>query len=61
MEAKKQGIKFIYPPMLESVHGIGGGLGVLYDLSNKEYFKKNLRHQIKRLLLGLGVLPKVKR
>lgn len=60
MEAKKLGIKFIYPPMFERVHGIGGGFGVSYDLSDKEYFKKNLRHQIKRLLFGLGVLPRVK-
>lgn len=60
MEAKKQSVRFIYPPMFERVYGIGGGFGVSYDLSDKEYFKKNLKHQIKRLLFGLGFLPRVK-
>lgn len=60
MEAKKKGIKFIYPSMAERVHGIGGGFGITYDLSDKEYFRMNLKHQIKRLLFWLGVLPWVK-
>lgn len=60
MEAKKVGVRFIYPPMAERVHGIGGGFGIEYDLSDTEYFKLNMRHQLKRLLWGLGVLPRVK-
>jgi len=60
MEAKEKGIKFIYPPMFERVHGVGGGFGVTYDLSDKEYRKLNLRHQLKRLLFGIGLLPWVK-
>lgn len=60
MEAKGKDIKFIYPPMLERVHGIGGGFGVSYDLSDKEYFKKNIKHQVKRFLFWLGILPQVK-
>lgn len=60
MAARRMGIKFIYPPMAERVHGVGGGFGISYDLSDKEYRKLNLRHQLKRLLFGIGLLPRVK-
>lgn len=60
MEAIEKGIKFIYPPLKERVHGVGGGFGVTYDLSDKKYIRLNLKHQIKRFLFWLGWLPRVK-
>ena len=60
LEAKKRGIKFIYPPLAERVHGAGGGFGVTYDLSDKDYLKLNMRHQVKRFLFWLGWLPRMK-
>lgn len=59
MEARKKGIKFIYPPMAERVHGVSGGFGKSYDLSNIGYLKLNLINQVKRLLFGIGIYPMI--
>ena len=60
MQAQKQGIRFVYPSLPERVHGIGGGFGVTYDVSDWTYFKLNIRHQLKRFLFQIGILPRVK-
>ena len=60
MKAKEKGVKFIYPPLKERVHGVGGGFGVTYDLTDREWFRLNVKHQMKRLLFGIGLLPRVK-
>lgn len=60
MQAQKKGIHFVYPPHPERVHGIGGGFGITYDVSDWKYFKLNVKHQLKRLLFWLGILPRIK-
>lgn len=59
--SKKCGVKFIYPPLPVRIDGIGGGFGDVYNISDKEYRKKNCIHQLRRLLFYFGILPWVKK
>lgn len=54
---KKSKSKFIYPLVPANVDGVSGGFGVSYNISKYQYFKCNLKHQIRRFLFRLGVLP----
>lgn len=60
MQAQERGFRFVYPSLPERVHGVGGGFGVTYDISDWQYFKLNVKHQLKRLLFQIGILPRVK-
>lgn len=60
MQAQERGFRFVYPSFPERVHGVGGGFGVTYDISDWQYFKLNVKHQLKRLLFQIGILPRVK-
>lgn len=57
----KLGVDFIYPPLLARVDGIGGGFGNVYNISDKEYCKRNYIHQFRRLLFFFGILPWIKK
>ena len=59
--SKKRGVNFIYPPLPVRIDGIGGGFGDVYNISDKEYRKKNCIHQLRRLLFYFGILPWVKK
>ena len=59
-EAVAKGIQFIYPPVLDNVDGIGGGSGIIYNKSKLDYFMSNIKHQIRRFLFKIKVLPYIK-
>lgn len=58
-DAKKAGMSFIYPPYLDRVNGIGGGNGISYNLSHQQYLFQNIKHQIRRLLFKMKILPQI--
>lgn len=60
MQAQERGFRFVYPSFPERVHGVGGSFGVTYDISDWQYFKLNVKHQLKSLLFQIGILPRVK-
>lgn len=43
------------------IDGVVGGFGDVYNISDKEYIKKNYIHQLRRLLFYFGILPWVKK
>ena len=58
-EAGTKGIKFIYPPVLDRVDGVGGGTGVRYNKTVSEYFFLNIKHQIRRFFFKIKILPHI--
>lgn len=49
--------KFIYPNVWYNISGIGGGYGSVYDVSNSQYRRLNLKNICYRLLFKLGYWP----
>lgn len=60
MRKKKEG-SFSFLPLPQRISGIGGGVGVEYDITEEEYKKKLRRHKIFKLLFDLGILPYLKK
>lgn len=56
--AKKNGLKFIYPPYLERIEGIGMSTGGALNLNGLHLLKAELKHLILRILFGISVLPR---
>lgn len=52
-------MSFIYPPYLDRVNGTGGGNGISYNLSHQQYLFQNIKHQIRRLLFKMKILPRI--
>lgn len=59
-DARSRGFRFVFPRHAWRIHGVSGGMGIDYDTSWKQYLKADLRHQIKRPLFWLGLLPRIK-
>lgn len=51
------GLKFVYPPYLDRVHGQGMNGGV-YDKTPWQYFKGNLKNKLRAFLFDIGYFPK---
>ena len=51
------GLKFVYPPYWDRVHGQGMNGGI-YDKSSWEYFKGNLKNRLRVFLFDIGYFPK---
>lgn len=57
LSAMKSDIRLIYPPLPIRIDGIGGGFGVVYNVTDFEYFKQRVKHQLRRILFRIGILP----
>lgn len=58
--ARRSGIRYIPPCHTWRIHGVSGGMGTSYDTTFRQWLKTDLRHQAKRPLFLLGLLPRVK-
>lgn len=56
--AQRQGIKFIYPPFVERIEGIGMSQGNSLALEGKALFKEKIKHFILKVLFDWGVMPR---
>lgn len=54
---RKSDIKFIYPPYPLRIDGISGGFGHSYNISDQKFLRLNIKHQIRRILFKIGILP----
>lgn len=55
--AVADGLKFVYPPYWDRVHGQGMNGGV-YDRTPGQYFLGNLKNKLRVFLFGIGYFPK---
>lgn len=56
-EATAEGLKFIYPPYWDRVHGQGMNGGI-YDKTPWQYFLGNLKNRLRVFLFEIGYFPK---
>lgn len=56
-EATRKGIKFIYPPYVEIIEGIGMSTGGSLRLEGKQLFKQKVKHAILKVLFDWGIMP----
>ena len=56
-EATAAGMKFVYPPYWDRVHGQGMNGGI-YDKTPWQYFLGNLKNRLRVFLFGIGYFPK---
>lgn len=54
--AKQAKLKFAYPNHVPRVDGIGS-MGYVYNISDKQYYRKDRIHQLRRVLFNIGILP----
>jgi len=55
--AVADGLKFVYPPYWDRVHGQGMNGGI-YDRTPWQYFLGNLKNKLRVFLFGIGYFPK---
>lgn len=58
-EAKVRGLRFVYPNHRMRVDGTGS-MGDIYNLTDGQYRKQDFKHQLKRVLFAVGILPRQK-
>lgn len=56
-EAISVGLKFVYPPYWDRVHGQGMNGGI-YDKTNWQYFIGNMKNRLRAFLFKIGYFPK---
>lgn len=56
-EATKKGIKFVYPPYVELIEGIGMSSGASLRLEGKQLLKQKVKHAILKTLFNWGIMP----
>lgn len=52
---------FYYIPMPQRISGIGGGVGISYDITDAQYNKALRKHRVIKRLFDLGILPRFRR
>lgn len=56
-EAKRDGLRFIYPRYMSRTHGIAGGAGYILDKTDLGFFFESIKHRLRKILFDFGILP----
>lgn len=56
-EAKRQGIRFTYPPLMEQSEGIGMSQGSSLTITGRRRVVMLMKHVLWKLLFDIGIFP----